>query len=119
MINSKACRIQSRRIRKGIVPWGEAISLIRSRGQRECIKKWPDGRGGSLPDSQGGHVRKGRGWLAQTKSFIREEEKRLILADRSANHSAEIVLPQRCPFETEVIGEPIVRIDNVIAEVIE
>src|SRR6266478_1575343 len=60
--------------------------------------------------------------LAQAQAFIRKEKERLVLYDRSAEHSTEIVLPLFRFLNRWIICvpvEPIVRVQHVIPEILE
>src|SRR5271166_6202651 len=57
--------------------------------------------------------------LAHPQAFVRPEEEQLVLLDRAAQHAAEIVLPQFGPRQSVAVGEPIVGVEFVVAEVLE
>src|SRR5580693_7039617 len=57
--------------------------------------------------------------LAHQQPLIRSKEKQLVLYDRPAQYPAEIVLPQFRPCKAVGIGEPIVGVQFVVAEVFE
>ena len=56
---------------------------------------------------------------SETKPFIGKEEERLVLDDRAADHASEIILFLNGFRNATVAGEPVVGVQNPIAEVIE
>src|SRR5215470_10946885 len=57
--------------------------------------------------------------LPYSQAFVGAEEEQLVFYDRAAEYSTEVVLPQRRLFQAFVIGEPVVGIQNIIAEIFE
>src|ERR1700678_2737250 len=57
--------------------------------------------------------------MAHSHAFIGAEKEQLVFLNRSAHHAAEIVLPQLGSRQSVSVGEPIVGIQLVVAEVLE
>ena len=94
---------------------------------RPCIKDWLDSWSRLLPHKVIRNILdRCCHRLGQTESFIRNEEKRALPAvvqsgepNRSAKGSPKVILPKRRRRIAIVIVEPIVRIEEVISEIVE
>src|SRR4029077_14184268 len=93
--------------------------IIRTVGQRESIKEGLQGRFSILPRSEVRHVSKQGLWQPEPQTFIGEEEKSPIFQDRPAERPPEIVLSLFWFWFTCVVGEPVVRVEHIVAQVIE
>src|SRR6266540_374034 len=75
-------------------------------------------RGGILTCAQGRDIRDPSLRLAQPQPLVGKEEEGAVLDDWSAQHAAEIILPDCWLRQPTVVSEPVVGVQYVIAEIL-
>ena len=85
----------------------------------ERLQQRPHRGRGDLAQTHRRHVRHHRRRLTQPQSFVRAEEERPIPDDGTAEHAAELMMPELRLLQVRRVGEPVVRVERVVARSIE
>ena len=97
---------------------GGTVSLLGAIGYRECVQIFPDRRCGALACLQIRYARDDRRGRNQAQSFIRYEEKCLVLNNGCPQRSARPILPEFTPPVPATIGEPIICLEPLVSEIV-
>jgi hypothetical protein len=119
IVKTKARGIQPRRHRNRrpvLSPQSALPVRVRHReGPQQRLQ-----RGGrNLSRAPRRHDRHGGDRLMQPQSFVRAEEERPIFDDRPAEHAAELMVSELGLLHVRRVGEPVVRVERVMTEILE
>src|SRR5258708_269803 len=111
--------VQRGRSGKASVELRQTCPGLRAVGDRIRVQKWLH-RGWSLQPRRSvwDHGLLCRG-LAQPQPLGGEEEERLVLEDRPAEHTAKVILPLRGFRQIVEVHEPVPGVQHVIPEILE